>query len=110
MKKIVLDDFYTIDYESVIEEVKGEITFNVSFDLDVYSCFHEYCSDKVMNNKKILLEWNKRMDFVKIISASFTLGRISYDDNGSVDKIDSLARGAIIFKQIAQECNETTLI
>lgn len=46
MKKFVLDNFYTIDYEEVIEEVKDEITFNISFDLDV-------CSDKVMNNKKV---------------------------------------------------------
>lgn len=99
MEKIRLDKIYELECISIVEESEKKITVEVSFDLNVYPHFYEYCKDKVISNEKVWLDCANEIYFVHFIGCSFTLGVISYDDNEEIESIDTRATGILNFER-----------
>lgn len=100
MQKIIIDNFYVLNCLDLIIDTNDELSLQVNFDLDIYPNFAEYCADKIMSSEEVKLQYNEENLLALVISCSFALGAISYDENEEIEAIDTNAIGTIKFKKI----------
>lgn len=99
MLGLVIDKLYKISHFKIVEEYEGILTFEISFNLNDYPNFHEYCNEKILKGERVLLEYSDKTLSPKFTGCSFTLGSISYNDLGEVEKINPRAVGTLDFEK-----------
>ena len=99
MSKMIIDRFYELTDYTLMDEDDNGLTIQVVFDITKYSDFQDYCSNNILNKQKMTLEYLDNVFCFVIVGCSFTLGVISYNEQGEVESVDTTAIGILDFKK-----------